>query len=352
MVRVLLVDDFEAFRRFVVSALGTRPELQIVGEASDGLEAVKKAEELQPDLILLDIGLPMLNGIEAARRIRERCPQSKILFISGNSSIDVVQGALATGAAGYVVKANAGRELLTAIEAVLRGEQFLGSGFASHNFSSAENRARDSPAADGTATVDSRILENCNPGEDLALAGAHKADGASSHKVHFYTNEASLQNGVASFIGSTLKAGNAAIVVATEPHRHSLLLRLRALGLDIEALERQGRYISFDAADALSTFMVDGLLDSARYQELFGNVITKAAEAAPKQRCRVVVWGECVDLLLKLGNTEATIQIEKLCNQLAKRYNIEILCGYSLTGVQRTGIFEQICEEHSHVYCG
>jgi CheY-like chemotaxis protein len=75
--RVLVVEDYEPFRRFVCSTLGTRPELQIVGEASDGLQAVQKAEELQPDLILLDIGLPTLNGIEAAHRISRLVPAPK-----------------------------------------------------------------------------------------------------------------------------------------------------------------------------------------------------------------------------------------------------------------------------------
>ena len=118
-VRVLVVDDYEPFRQFVCSTLRKRPELQVVGEASDGPEAVHKAEELQPDLIVLDIGLPILNGIEAARRIRKLSPESKIVFISQESSADVVQEALALGALGYVVKAHAGSELLAAVGAVL-----------------------------------------------------------------------------------------------------------------------------------------------------------------------------------------------------------------------------------------
>ena len=107
-VRVLVVEDYEPFRRFVCSTLRKSLDLQIVGEASDGLEAVQKAEELKPDLIVLDIGLPSLNGIEAARRIRKAAPQSKIIFVSQESSADVVQEALALGALGYVVKAHAG----------------------------------------------------------------------------------------------------------------------------------------------------------------------------------------------------------------------------------------------------
>ena len=85
-VRVLVVEDHELFRRFICSTLGEGSELQIIGEASDGLEAVRKAEELHPDLILLDIGLPSLNGIEAARRIHKLSPESKMLFVSQESS--------------------------------------------------------------------------------------------------------------------------------------------------------------------------------------------------------------------------------------------------------------------------
>jgi len=119
-VRVLVVDDYGPWRLFVSSALQRRPELVIVGEVSDGLEAVQKAQELQPDLILLDVGLPTLNGIEVARRLRRISPAFKILFVSQESSEDVVREALSTGAQGYVVKANASH-LLTAMNAVLGG---------------------------------------------------------------------------------------------------------------------------------------------------------------------------------------------------------------------------------------
>jgi DNA-binding NarL/FixJ family response regulator len=117
-VRVLLVDDYEPWRQFVCSVLQKRPELEIVGEVADGLEAVQQAGELHPDVILLDIGLPTLNGIEAARRLRRISPGSKILFVSQESSADVVQEALSTGARGYVVKTNAS-DLLSAMNAVL-----------------------------------------------------------------------------------------------------------------------------------------------------------------------------------------------------------------------------------------
>jgi len=127
-----VVEDSDVFRKFICSTLGKRADLEIIGEVSDGLEAVEKVEELRPDLIVLDIGLPSLNGIEAARRIRKLSPESKILFMSQESSADVVQEALGTGAHGYVVKSDAGSELLPAVKAVLEGKRFITASLASH----------------------------------------------------------------------------------------------------------------------------------------------------------------------------------------------------------------------------
>jgi DNA-binding NarL/FixJ family response regulator len=125
MVKVLVVDDFGRWCRQICSMLQKLAELQVVGEASDGLEAVQRARDLQPDLILLDVGLPGINGIEAARRIRESSPTTKILFVSEGCSPDVAEAALGTGARGYVIKSDAGTELLPAVEGVLRGERFI-----------------------------------------------------------------------------------------------------------------------------------------------------------------------------------------------------------------------------------
>ena len=123
IVKIVLIDDLESWRRFAASSLEERPEFRIVGEAADGLEAVQKVKELQPDLILLDIGLPKLNGIEAAKRIRECAPKTRILFFSQNCSRDIAEEAMRTGD-GYVVKSEASYDLLPAVQAVLQGKQF------------------------------------------------------------------------------------------------------------------------------------------------------------------------------------------------------------------------------------
>lgn len=135
--RVLVVDDSEPFRNFICSSLRKRAGLQIIGEVSDGLEAVRKAEELQPDLIVLDIGLPSLNGIEAARRICKVSAMSRILFVSQEFSSDVVREALGTGARGYVLKADAGKDLFEGLHAVLRGELFISNSCSDHDFGKA-----------------------------------------------------------------------------------------------------------------------------------------------------------------------------------------------------------------------
>ena len=149
LVRVLVVDDFDLWRGFVVSRLKERPDLQVVGVASDGLQAVQKAEELQPDLILLDVMLPKLNGIEAAQEIRRVAPLSKIIFVSSECDIDSVRTAFQAGGSGYVSKMEAAEGLLAGVEAVLRGERFVSPGLAdSGNVTDVqESDSEDEPTA-------------------------------------------------------------------------------------------------------------------------------------------------------------------------------------------------------------
>lgn len=124
-IRAMVVEDFLPCREFVCSKLEQVPGLQLICEVADGLEAVQKAEALQPDLILLDIGLPTLNGLEVTQRLRELAPKSKIIFLSQETSPELVQHALALGASGYVFKTQAESDLLMAIEDVMSGKRFV-----------------------------------------------------------------------------------------------------------------------------------------------------------------------------------------------------------------------------------
>jgi DNA-binding NarL/FixJ family response regulator len=335
-IHVLVVDDHEPFRRFICSTLQNELELPTIIEASDGVEAVELAQALKPHLILLDIGLPKLNGIDAARRIRELSPQSKILFVSQESSLDVVQGAFSAGASGYVVKIEA-RELMTAVRSVLRGERFIGRRFAGHTFTEASDvpTPGSSPSNEVPASLQQQTGEI-----------------ARRHDVGFYFDDARLLDDLTQFIGAALSGGNAAIVVATESHRDSLLPRLQAYGLDVGPAIVQGRYMALDAADALPTFMRNGMPDPVRFMKVLGDLVATAAKAGKGEQVRVAIFGEMCHLLWAQGNAEAAIQIEKLGNQLAKTYDVDILCGYSLSsayGGMDSRVFERIRAEHSAV---
>jgi DNA-binding NarL/FixJ family response regulator len=337
LIRVLVVEDSETFRNFICSTLRERPELQIVGEDTDGLQALQRADELQPDLILLDIGLPSLNGIEVARQVRKLSPKSKVLFVSQEFSADVVWEALGTGAHGFVVKIDAGSELLKGVSAVLRGDQFVSRSFAGHDFGG---------ASDAVASLEFRTQSAFEPLQ-LNMKRARR------HDVGFYPDDASLLVNLTLFIGTALKAGHGAIVVATESHRNSLPARLQRHGVDIAAAIKQGRYISVDAADALSTFMINRMPDQVRFLKLFGNLIVTAAEAAKGEQARTAVFGEGVQLLWAQGHAEAAIRVERLTNQIAKTYDVDILCGYCLSAVQGemdSHVFQRICAEHLAVY--
>jgi len=128
-VRILIVDDSEPWRRSVCSFLQANPVWQVIYEATNGLEAIEKSRELQPDLILLDINMPELNGIEAARQIQTLAPSSKILFLSESRSADVVREAFRVGGCGYVVKSDAASDLPAALEAVVANKLFVGRRF-------------------------------------------------------------------------------------------------------------------------------------------------------------------------------------------------------------------------------
>lgn len=242
--------------------------MQIIGEASDGLEAVQMAQDLQPDLILLDVGLPTVNGIEAAQRIRRLSPDSKILFVSQQSSHDLAQAALDTGALGYVVKSDAAGELLPAVEAVLRGHRFVSSSLADHDLI----KPQDEPQAEGEKAVSRFELQSVE---------------SNPHELRLYANDAAFMGDFARSLETALEKGSAVLVVATESHRANLLQQMRADGVDVDGAAERNLYISIDAADALST-----VIDPSLGEDLPDGVpqaIVETLRAAKERRLRLVV---------------------------------------------------------------
>ena len=329
------MDDYEPWRLFVASTLDRQAELLIIGEATDGLEAVQIAEQLRPDLILLDIGLPKLNGIEAARLIRQVSPESRILFASENRSKEIVQAALNTGADGYVVKANAASDLVPAMNAILAGKGFVNTSLYGHDRTDASDSEPDTHRQRDE-------VETTMPAQNM---GDHR-----HHEVAFYSDDRHFLDHVGQFIEAALKAGNAAIVVATASHWKKLLSELQGYGTEVRAAIDEGRCLALDAEETLSLVMVNGVPDPNRFLELFGDLLMTAREKA--KHPHVSVFGECVDLLWARGDAEAAVQVEKLSNELTKIHDVDILCGYSLRidQIMCQDIFQRVCVEHSAVH--
>jgi CheY-like chemotaxis protein len=319
-IRVLIVDDFEDWRRTVCEMLQGRPKVQVICEVSDGLEAVQKAGELKPDLILLDIGLPKLNGIEAARQIRQLSPSSKIIFLSMDTSLDPDELALSTGALGYVYKPHAQSELLPAIEAVLQGKQFVSSSVK--GFESTDVPAGKVP---------------------------HR------HELLFFSDDTVLLDSFTRSIAAALKADNAVIALVTKPHQESLRQRLNAENIDIDSAIQQGMFILVDVAETLATLLVDDLLDTVRAFEGFSRLIEKASKAAKAEHPRVVICCQCKGSLCAEGKTDAAIQLEQCCNELAKTHEVDFLCAYPFSGLhgeEHEHPLKSIYAEHSGVHSG
>jgi DNA-binding NarL/FixJ family response regulator len=172
--RILVVEDHASVRRFVCSLLQEKAEFVVIAEAADGAEAVHLARQLQPDVILIDIGLPRLNGMDAARQIRIVAPHARLLFLSLESSHDVVREALRIGAHGYVHKQSAQNELVRAVEQVLGGKQYVSSDLRFGESMNAYTRHEIQFYSDEAV-----YLESVTP----FIAGALKADG--KRNLHF-----------------------------------------------------------------------------------------------------------------------------------------------------------------------
>lgn len=205
-----------------------------------------------------------------------------------------------------------------------------------------------------TLTNDESVpeLNNRNSGNFSVSKQAPRSDwsdmGEAEHFVQFYETDLFLMNSLGGFISTGLRAGDGCMVVATKAHRDELDTRLQAYGLDVAAATASGQFISLDAMETLSKFMVDGLPEPARFGEIFGGLIKRAGEG----RGRVQAFGEMVALLCAEGNQSAAIRVEELWNNLQETHRFALFCAYPMHDFGRDALAKplgEVCAAHSRV---
>ena len=183
-------------------------------------------------------------------------------------------------------------------------------------------------------------------------AGSWSRHGDHQHGVQFYSQDKFLLEELSEYIGNALRAGDAAVVVATEQHRDGLLPWLTAQGLDIAALLESGRFVAMDADQVLATFVSVGWPDEDRFNEVVGGIVTRALACAGGSQPRVAIFGEMVALLWADGKAEAAIRLEQLWNGLTRIKSFSLFCAYPMSCFNReedAGLLLKVCNEHSAV---
>ena len=317
--RVLMVDDYEPWRKFILSSFQRWPEFQIVGEAFDEQEALPKWQKLQPDLVLMDIGLPGMNGIEVARKIRQDSPNARILFCSENRSSEIVETALRAGAGSYLLKSDAGSDLSSAVRSAIEGKPFVSRSLAGH--------VSIEPSHSGLV-----------PDQ--------------GHVVQFYDDDTALLGELAALFRGSLNNGCSVAAIMTSSHLGALERRLLAQGVCVSEAAQNGKLCMLDADQALSGFMDSDGPSRERFLLQFGNVLRKVQAAAVAKHSPVVVFGEMVAVLWEQKKYEAAIQLEQLWNELATTCSFYLCCAYPARAFRESltdGTYAKICAQHSGV---
>jgi signal transduction histidine kinase len=193
-------------------------------------------------------------------------------------------------------------------------------------------KAMSAPVASLTEKTHPRAAEGCG------------------HVVQFYSSDEFLVSELASLVGSSLASGESSIVVATKDHRERLSDRLKQQGLDLSLAVEQQRYVPLDAADTLSTFMVDDQPSKSRFLEIFDRVLLRAKKTSTRVDSRITVFGEMVALLWAEGKVDAAIRLEHLWNELALRHEFHLACAYPISFFDRpehAESFQRVCSAHS-----
>jgi DNA-binding NarL/FixJ family response regulator len=315
---VLVVDDYEPWRRRVVAELEKSGRWRIAGECEDGADAVREAAARKPDLVILDIGLKTMNGVEAARRILADDPNARILFLTGQPSPEVAEAALALGARGYLLKPEAGSALLRAVESVAAGARFVSPGLP----------------------------------DDVLNVTTPPTSGP-RHAAVFRATDAALADEYAHFAEDALRRGQPVVVVAPRAALEGVHARLEARGVSMNRAIDDGQYQAFDIEPELSRLMPGGRYDRERFRESAEEILRDALTRAVSG-VRPAVCGEVAPQLWKDGRGDVAIDIERVWDAAVRSLGADLRCGYCVDASRLAdsdySVFREICGAHGAVH--
>jgi DNA-binding NarL/FixJ family response regulator len=310
--RVMVVEDHAPFRSMICKLLQRQVDVRIVGEAADGLDAIRQAEALRPDVVVLDINLPKLNGLDVAGRLRTLVPDAKLMFVTIESSLEVVEQAYSTGAHGYVYKPRALRDMVPVLDAIIRGGRFVSGGLA-------------------------RIAQ----GDSLA---------SHCHHLLFWSDETVVVDALTRFIATGLSAGNTVIAIVPAERAECVRRSLQAADVDIDLAKREHRYVPVAISELLARATVNGgTPDPARLFRAGADIVADAGLHTGNTHARIAACGELATALWTQGHLDAAIQLEHLWDEFATASQMDVLCAYPLAVRSGSEHGRSLCAEHTVV---
>ena len=325
------------------SLIESHPDYHICGEAGDGVEAIEKARQLRPDIVLMDINMPRMNGLEATRVIRGEAPDCDVIIVTQNDASVARELARNANANDFITKSDLARDLLPTLK----------------KFSRAQPEAREAKTEQGGILQWREVAmeNNSNLRETESAAGQgepwcdllHNA-GPRDHIVQLYQDQQFLNRAVCRFAAAAITNGEGVILVPTVAHWDAFRPRLEKEGVDVKAAERRGQLTVVDADNLLPTFMRDGMPDSPVFLGLAQNVISQARGNGrfPKVRW----WGEMVNILWERGDVAASMHLEDQFDRLAHEQDIAIFCSFlmdNFDGDVHARMLPRMGENHSHL---
>ena len=303
--RVLVADDHKQVLEMVAARLAA--DFDVVATVSDGQQALDLSIRLDPDIIVLDITMPELDGFETLRELRRIGSRAKVVLLTMYNADAFAAAAIKSGAQGYVSKIRMNSDLISAIDYALAGQLFV-------------------PSLTSLLAV-----------------------GESRHTAQFHRNDLFFLDEVSQFVSSILRSGESIVVAATDQTRIGIAERLKARGMDLEAMAAQGQYVVLDAAESLLQFMRDGRPDADRLADIVGGLDRLRLSSARGPKSRLTIFGEMAALLSRNGNVEAAVEVERIWNDLTRPLPFLTVCSYPIECFEDEGsrkLFPSVCAEH------